>query len=434
MSATARRALPSNQTPDGSPPGARRRAESGDRGVGAGPGGVPVDLRRRLPVRHHRRVLPADPERVHRDRARGAWRSRAASRTSGWSCSSPLSARSRATRSRTRSAPRSRCASSRSCSSARGQAAIDWAERALAKRGRRVHHRRALHPGRPGGREHDRRCRGVPAPTVRRAHRHRRSDVVGVRRADRHRRRRLARRQHVRRRRRRASSAASRSASSSTGSCASSRTPPTTRRSDAPVSARRRRSDVAESSRSSPCPAQHRASGHGTLTIGPRGLTIRYRPVTPPMTAVTLEECRRDVGTPILVDTRGGALRHGRRRASGRGCDGRAGEVGGGRRAARAVLLLAAVQRRSERQRSTDATPTAVVAAVADCMSPAVLSDLGLVPAAADGTTRPRTSSPEPGEVPDGLRSGQRRGLHPGRHAAGRVRDLARADRQPSRG
>ena len=44
-------------------------------------------------------------------------------------------ARSRVTRSRTRSAPRSRCASCGSCGRRAGRRPIDWAEHALAKRG-----------------------------------------------------------------------------------------------------------------------------------------------------------------------------------------------------------------------------------------------------------------------------------------------------------
>src|SRR3954454_21674975 len=48
-------------------------------------------------------------------------------------------------------------------------------------------------------------------------------------------------------------------------------------------------------------------------------------------------------------------------------------------------------------------TPAAVVAPAADCMSPAVLNDLGLVSAAAEGMEMSPTSSPEPGPVPDGF-------------------------------
>jgi hypothetical protein len=63
-----------------------------------------------------------------------------------------------------------------------------------------------------------------------------------------------------------------------------------------------------------------------------------------------------------------------------------------------AILVLPAC---STGPSETAPTPTAVVAPVADCMSPAVLSDLGLVPASAeDVETRP-SASPEPGRVPD---------------------------------
>ncbi|WP_155856133.1 hypothetical protein [Cellulomonas sp. URHD0024] len=48
-----------------------------------------------------------------------------------------------------------------------------------------------------------------------------------------------------------------------------------------------------------------------------------------------------------------------------------------------------------------DPVPTAVVAPVADCMSPDVLDDLGLVPAAAEDAQRIPTASAAPGRVPD---------------------------------
>ncbi|WP_426593004.1 hypothetical protein ACPPVS_14730 [Cellulomonas sp. McL0617] len=51
----------------------------------------------------------------------------------------------------------------------------------------------------------------------------------------------------------------------------------------------------------------------------------------------------------------------------------------------------------------TDLRPTAVVAPAADCMSPAVLNDLGLVPASTGRAAMTASASPEPGKVPDGF-------------------------------
>jgi len=64
-----------------------------------------------------------------------------------------------------------------------------------------------------------------------------------------------------------------------------------------------------------------------------------------------------------------------------------------------AVLLLSALTACSGSP--ADPAPTAVVAPVADCMAPAVLHDLGLVPASADDVPISPSASPEPGRVPD---------------------------------
>src|SRR4051794_5516858 len=47
------------------------------------------------------------------------------------------------------------------------------------------------------------------------------------------------------------------------------------------------------------------------------------------------------------------------------------------------------------------ATATAIVSAVADCMSPAVLEDLGLEPSSPTGVETGATSTPEVGAVPE---------------------------------
>jgi len=65
-----------------------------------------------------------------------------------------------------------------------------------------------------------------------------------------------------------------------------------------------------------------------------------------------------------------------------------------------AALLLASC---SSAGPSEPTTPTAVVAPAADCMSPAVLNDLGLVPASAEDVELSPTASPQPGTVPDGF-------------------------------
>lgn len=65
------------------------------------------------------------------------------------------------------------------------------------------------------------------------------------------------------------------------------------------------------------------------------------------------------------------------------------------------VVLPAALVLASCSAPATDLTPTAVVAPTADCMSPAVLHDLGLVPASAQDAETSPTASPEPGKIPD---------------------------------
>ena len=50
---------------------------------------------------------------------------------------------------------------------------------------------------------------------------------------------------------------------------------------------------------------------------------------------------------------------------------------------------------------AADTTHTAIVAPAADCMAPAVLTDLGLVPASTDGVEGSATTTPEAGAVPE---------------------------------
>lgn len=50
---------------------------------------------------------------------------------------------------------------------------------------------------------------------------------------------------------------------------------------------------------------------------------------------------------------------------------------------------------------ASDSTPTAIVAPAADCLSPAVLRDLGLMPASTTGAESSETSTPEAGAVPE---------------------------------
>ncbi len=65
------------------------------------------------------------------------------------------------------------------------------------------------------------------------------------------------------------------------------------------------------------------------------------------------------------------------------------------------VLLPATLVVASCSSDPVDPTPTAVVAPVADCMSPGVLDDLGVAPAATDGPATRRASTPAEGKVPD---------------------------------
>src|SRR6218665_2461523 len=66
-----------------------------------------------------------------------------------------------------------------------------------------------------------------------------------------------------------------------------------------------------------------------------------------------------------------------------------------------AALLLASCGASTDTSAgSADIPPTAIVAPAADCMSPAVLTDLGLVPASTYGAGSTETSTPEAGAVP----------------------------------
>ena len=68
-----------------------------------------------------------------------------------------------------------------------------------------------------------------------------------------------------------------------------------------------------------------------------------------------------------------------------------------------ALVVLAGCADGADGSSSPVATSTAIVSASADCMAPAVLEDLGVVPASPDGFDTGSTSTPEVGAVPDGF-------------------------------
>ena len=68
-----------------------------------------------------------------------------------------------------------------------------------------------------------------------------------------------------------------------------------------------------------------------------------------------------------------------------------------------ALVVLAGCGDGPDGSSSPVATSTAIVSASADCMAPAVLEDLGVVPASPDGFETGSTSTPEVGAVPDGF-------------------------------